>query len=94
MVETVKNDGGQAFPTITEIEAPHTINHMTPKWSRVNSGGGMSLRDWFAGQALPVVAAVIVAPGVETDDGEPASSRHVARAAYDIADAMLAERSK
>ena len=42
----------------------------------------MSLRDWFAGQALPAVAA------------KGSSSAKISEDAYKIADAMLAERSK
>lgn len=44
--------------------------------------GGMTLRDWFAGQAL----------------SSPAADYHLstlaARAAYELADAMLAERGR
>ncbi len=43
---------------------------------------GMSLRDWFAGQCLTRA----------WDEGETAAK--VARAAYYMADAMLAERDK
>lgn len=53
---------------------------------------GMSLRDWFAGQALAAPAATWTIP----DDG-PArvqALRDLARAAYDCADAMLAERER
>jgi hypothetical protein len=46
--------------------------------------GRLLLRDWFAGQALPVVLARIYD---EDDD-------LIARAAYRIADAMLAARAK
>jgi hypothetical protein len=46
---------------------------------------GMSLRDWFAGQALTGFAANTV------DDKYTAQ---LAKSAYAIADAMLAERAK
>jgi len=42
----------------------------------------MSLRDWFAGQALPAVAA------------KGTSTAKISEDAYKIADAMLAERNK
>jgi hypothetical protein len=42
----------------------------------------MTLRDWFAGQALPAVAA------------KGSSTAKITEDAYKIADAMLAERSK
>ncbi len=47
---------------------------------------GMSLRDWFAGQALCMVIA--------HDNEVPAAPSLIARAAYAVADAMLAESRK
>jgi hypothetical protein len=47
---------------------------------------GMTLRDWFAGQSL--------AAQLETWPGEPMTPKYAARLAFDIADAMLAERNK
>jgi hypothetical protein len=47
---------------------------------------GMSLRDWFAGQALAGIVA-----GTEADDE---TEETCARYAYLYADAMMAERSK
>lgn len=44
---------------------------------------GMSLRDWFAGQAAAGLASI-----------EDASNLKVAEWAYEVADAMLAARSK
>lgn len=67
------NDGGPAFPFL-------------PTQDRHSKTPGMSLRDWFAGQALA---------GFATDkdyDTLPGSS--LARDAYAIADAMLAQRTK
>lgn len=54
----------------------------------------MSLRDWFAGQALAGLASQI--SGVEHFTPEQRASGWVAMAAgiYEIADAMLAERTK
>lgn len=79
---TKLDDGGPAFPHIEttrlattpggEIEVRHT-----------DSGSGMSLRDWFAGQAL---AGLMVEH--EWEKGI------TAEIAYDLADAMLAARAK
>ena len=66
-----------------------------PKTAAVDDGGpafpcvttaGMSLRDWFAGQALAGMLAY-PAPGAPIP-------RVVAKAAYEYADAMIAERGK
>ena len=48
---------------------------------------GMSLRDWFAGQAL----ARSLSDGIYTDSG---GMKRVAEAAYEMADAMLKARDK
>ena len=64
-------DGGRAFPACNE--------------ANVNGTMGMSLRDWFAGQAL----AGIMASGLPNDVESP----ELSRAAYLVADAMLAARS-
>lgn len=52
------------------------------------AGEGMSLRDWFAGQAL---AGMFSATGARVADTDPA---WLATCAYNQADAMLAEREK
>ena len=78
MDSQAKNNGGPAFPR-DERHLGHN---------------GMSLRDWFAGQALGAVATISIQPGMKAADGGPIESRHIAQAAYNIADAMLAERSK
>lgn len=66
------NDGGPAFPCDIE-HVTHVANH-----------SGMSLRDWFAGQAI---TALVYHSGVEL-------AEHAAHDAYQMADAMLAEREK
>jgi len=62
------NDGGQAFPR-------DDFHQGVP---------GMSLRDWFAGQALS---------GLLVTSRETSVSVYV-KDAYNIADAMLAERER
>ena len=71
------NDGGPAFPhheTTSTGEPFH--DHL-----------GMTLRDWFAGQAL---AAMTVAP----DYSKGPCNYEMAERAYIIADRMLEVRSK
>lgn len=65
-------NGGPAFPSVP-------VSSETPeKYS------GMSLRDWFAGQALAGYVAA------QSDDLEPG---YYATIAYEIADAMLLART-
>ena len=70
------NDGGPAFPS-EQGEDQHG------KWNQTYDPG-MSLRDWFAGQALPGLI------GLDSD----ADDKGIAHDAYLYADAMLAERAK
>lgn len=74
-------DGGPAFPVRTIVSYVNDPDgSIKPVYSDSN---GMSLRDWFAGQAL----AGIIRNGI-LEDFEP----EVAARAYRFADAMLAER--
>lgn len=85
-----RTDGGPAFPHL-EMK-PFPISE--ERWKELNYRGisvpsevpvihdGMSLRDWFAGQAL---GALIMRSRLNED--------HIV-AAYMIADAMLLERAK
>jgi hypothetical protein len=70
------NDGGSAFPELAwEYSDNHGIGHYTV------TGSGMTLRDWFAGQAL--VGLV-----------ENMGYTDVAIQAYKYADTMIAAREK
>lgn len=81
MAEQHIEDGGPAFP-IPESRDPTTGQGIYECW------GGMSLRDWFAGQALGTL--------LETCRGDNRGvgfTDHVASCAYAVADAMLKARS-
>lgn len=73
-----EKDGGPAFPHDTLLGQHGTIRD----WG----APGMSLRDWFAGKALPFCLSEF--------GGNAEDQKQYAEAAYQIADAMLAERSK
>lgn len=81
-----KNDGGSAFP---ETSSRPDYSEHGREFTNVSSSGGMSLRDWFAGQALT---------GIMGDSGMRPSNteefEHLAKRLYSLADAMLAEREK
>ena len=70
------NDGGQAFPR-AGFDGPEGAGEPI---------AGMSLRDWFAGQAL---AGWLASFG----PGEAVKAESVAEFSYEIADAMLAARN-
>lgn len=76
------NDGGPAFPR------PATVQSEIDAVSGVHEPGspGMSLRDYFAGQAIAGLAR----------SGAPdrLNVNEIAEAAYRIADALLARRGK
>lgn len=68
-MSSIGHNGGPAFPYNFPPDNPF-------------GGEGMSLRDWFAGQALA---------GMDVDGGSPETN---ARWAYRVADAMLAARKE
>lgn len=83
-------DGGPAFP-YTWVNDGDILNS-SPRGAVVPPGGsdnlpGMSLRDYFAAAALPGLMAPTFSYTLEV-------RKHTARQAYEIADAMLAERAK
>jgi hypothetical protein len=68
------NDGGPAFPS--------TIQYF-PDDKNANEEQGMTLRDWFASQAMAGLVSYVV---------EGATFENVAEDAYKAADAMLKAR--
>jgi len=82
-------DGGPAFPVPTHSQLQGAMVH----WSW---GGGMTLRDWFAGQVL---AGLLANPGGPIQANarcgwglENCKESDVAGYAYHIADAMIEAR--
>lgn len=71
-----KNDGGPAFPRGFDFE----------KFSNCIDVEGMTLRDWFAGQAIMGHS--------RKSDWYDFETGAIAKNAYLLADAMIAERDK
>lgn len=61
--------------------------------SEYGGPAGMSLRDWFAGMALPAIMQHKYMQEAVTINGGTVSA-YVAKRAYEFADAMLAQRVK
>jgi hypothetical protein len=74
--------GGPAFPHTNE-GTYETLPDGTQKFVCTDGGNGMTLRDWFAGQALA---------GFPLSDYE--NLCNAARSAYETADAMLKVRKE
>jgi hypothetical protein len=92
----MKNDGGPAFPR-SGFEASPEVSCKCDTLPQA----GMSLRDWFAGQALIGLlaaetkdwnSAAETGPGQQYAGKEPGNL--LALGAFAIADAMLAQRAK
>lgn len=74
-----RKDGGSAFPgEYAERNGMHSTRKVSPK--------GMTLRDYFAGQAMLMIPHM--------GNGDELEPREVAHDAYRMADAMLAERDQ
>ena len=73
----INNDGGPAFPGKIHTTIGGTID-----------GGGMSLLDYFAGQAL---AGILANPTIKVDITE---ENNAALCAYRFAEAMLKGRER
>lgn len=88
------NDGGPAFPLAYTETNEHGVQFPF-------THPGMSMRDWFAGQALAGMVAGAHGSEVSMSGLMDAAAEHgwpihtvCAKAAYGYADAMLAERAK
>lgn len=63
-------------------------------FTQCEPGYGMTLRDWFAGQALPaIIAATSAGQHQVMREGDTSIVAGITRDAYEMADAMLAARS-
>ena len=79
-----KENGGAAFP--------HLNPNYDGNWDKEPQRAGMTLRDWFAGQALAGILANPVTIHGQDGLGSPMLPDQVAADAYATADAMLRMR--
>jgi hypothetical protein len=79
---TTKNDGGPAFPLNME---PCRAQHYDAQGYQVH---GMSLRQWYAGQAMSGLVAARLSNGGEV------WWKDITAEAFEIADAMIAESER
>ncbi len=96
---TTPADGGPAFPVTPPLDRDAS------EWAAVISGG-VSVRDYFAAKALPIVYDLysrarcrdeddVAAVNVSSDGGGPApDATIIAEYAFSMADAMIAERAR
>ena len=93
-------DGGPAFPTLEHsMDGPSGFQHH--RRIEHTTVGGMSLRDYFAGQALTGLVgrdgawgAWYTEAGDNIDDDFGRTCAGYAQAAYELADSMLAARGE
>lgn len=102
---TARNDGGSAFPVDFTIPdgAPVSNNGgplLPAKGTQRFVNQGMSLRDYFAGEALTALIAQplwqegMTGIAFRLGGGGNDEAANFAKAAFAIADAMLLERAK
>lgn len=84
-------DGGPAFPESRAskyvVSGPN--GHPQPMFETV---GGMSLRDWFAGEAAPAILIELYERCRRENAGVENAYTIAASASYELADAMLKAR--
>ena len=82
-----RDDGGSAFPELESGTLIHDYYDDGKHSLDLQSSSGMSLRDYFAGQALTGLVSHV-------SGTQEVYRRVIAEDAYRFADAMLKERSK
>ncbi len=84
----MSRDGGPAFPARIPVEHSDEQGKDYPDYSEA----GMSLRDWFAGQALIALFSQEANPNGH--GWAPGDRNNAAQEAYALADAMLVARER
>jgi hypothetical protein len=89
-----KDDGGAAFP---RNSVPATVTYDGNRSHHtmfVPAQDGMTLRDYFAAAAIPSLLSNDIEAIARSASKEETVGEFLAKQAYKMADAMLAERSK
>jgi hypothetical protein len=85
-MNTQIEDGGPAYPTTATATRVTKDEDGASVLTNYGSSAGMTLRDWFAGQALAAIPHIGCGCDLKNEE--------FAKAAYQIADAMLAARKE
>ena len=96
----MKNDGGPALPHdlgTESVRVPGSLERYEEH--ELGSCSGMSLRDWFAGQAIPQAWAMLMLPRENEQQHNPFEMAYpgpdeLATVCYKISDALLAVRGE
>lgn len=87
-----------AFSEVYGLSSLESSSDRDGTYKRILATGGMSLRDYFAGQALAGLTNVAFTYFTGAVDGNKDGARkfsaEIGQTAYMVADAMLVERSK
>lgn len=89
---SIINDGGPAFPH-SEFAIDVTMEDGRRAARVYSPSAGMSLRDWFAGQALRQFLDERDYVNIWAHEKYESCRHEIAKAAYNIADAMIAARN-
>ena len=81
---SIKDNGGPAFPMIRDMRH-------NPDWDHEE---GMTLRDYFAAKAMQIMWDAYHEGYCGLTNHDTPSNDVIAEGAYQLADAMLAERAK
>lgn len=83
-MNNTNNDGGPAFPTLREND--------NPAMPLIMASSGMTLRDWFAGQASEEDVEAHLGGKIHPQTGRTYATLSREEAKYAYADAMLKAR--
>jgi hypothetical protein len=90
MTTQTPKDGGAAFPRQFVPPGRYADRHSSSSWAGHQEQSGMSLRDWFAGQAL---AGILASFPPDAHFATDKAKKALADDSYALAEAMLRART-